>query len=48
MNKYVIGIFGILLLTMCGDMFQADNDMMMIIIIGFGLIVLASGGKKKE
>lgn len=48
MNKYSIGIFGILLLTLCGDKFQIDNDMMVFIIIGFGLMVLVSGDKKKE
>ena len=47
MNKYVIGIFGILLLTLCGTKFNMDSDMLLLVVVGFGLIVLASDSKKK-
>lgn len=47
MNKYMIGIFGILLLTLCGTKFGLDSDMLLLLVVGFGLIVLVSDGKKK-
>ena len=47
MNKYMIGIFGILLLTLCGTKFNMDSDMLLLVVVGFGLIVLASDSKKK-
>lgn len=46
MNKYVIGIFGVMMLTVCGVKFQTDSDILMLLVIGFALIVLASDKKK--
>ena len=47
MNKYAIGIFGILMLTLCGTKFKTDSDILMLLVVGFAIIVLASDIKKK-
>lgn len=46
MNKWTVGILGMALFIICGDRFQADKNMVIIIMIAFLLILLSTEKKK--
>lgn len=46
MNKWTIGILGMALFIICGDQFQADKNIVIIIMIAFVLILLSTEKKK--
>ena len=46
MNKWTIGILGLVIFIVCGDQFQADKNIVLILMIAFVLILLSTEKKK--
>lgn len=46
MSKWTIGILGMALFIICGDQFEADKNMIIIIMVAFLLILVSTETKK--
>lgn len=46
MNKWTVGILGLVIFIVCGDQFQADKNIVLILMIAFVLILLSTEKKK--
>ena len=46
MNKWTVGIIGLVIFIVCGDQFQADKNIVLILMIAFVLILLSTEKKK--
>lgn len=46
MNKWTVGLLGLVLFIICGDRFQADKNLVIIIMIAFVLILLSTEKNK--
>lgn len=46
MNKWTVGILGLVIFIVCGDQFQADKNIVLILMIAFVLIILSTEKKK--
>ena len=45
MNKCTVGILGLVIFIVCGDQFQADKNIVLILMIAFVLILLSTEKK---
>ena len=46
MSKWTVGILGLVIFIVCGDQFQADKNIVLILMIAFVLILLSTEKKK--
>ena len=46
MSKWTVGLLGMALFIICGEQFQADKNIVIIIMIAFLLILLSTEKKK--